>query len=83
MRHLIGQFIAGLIVGAVAKLLTPGKGPGGWIVTSLLGIAGAFVGSWIGQQAGLYHAGETTGFVGSVLGAMLLLFVWKKLFGGE
>lgn len=61
--------LIGLIVGAVAKFLMPGRDPGGFIITILLGIAGAFVGTWLGQMLGLYAAGAQAGFIASVLGA--------------
>lgn len=73
--------LIGLIVGAVAKFLMPGKDPGGFIITILLGIAGAFVGTWLGQVLGLYAAGAQAGFIASVIGAMLLLFVYRLIMG--
>ncbi len=75
---LLWTCIIGLVVGAVAKLLMPGKDPGGWIVTAVLGIAGSFVGSFLGKALGLYAQGETAGFIMSVIGAMLLLFLYRK-----
>lgn len=69
----------GLIIGAVAKFLMPGKDPGGWIITILLGIAGSAVANWLGGQMGIYQPGEAAGFVASVLGAMLLLFLYRLL----
>ena len=78
---LIYTLVIGLIVGAVAKFFMPGKDPGGWIITILLGIAGAFVGSWLGQTLGWYQAGEPVGFIVSVLGAMLLLFLYRMFSG--
>lgn len=78
---LIYTLCIGLIVGAVAKFLMPGKDPGGWIITILLGIAGAFVGGWLGQTLGLYQAGEPVGFIVSVLGAMLLLLIYRMVSG--
>jgi uncharacterized membrane protein YeaQ/YmgE (transglycosylase-associated protein family) len=74
---IISAIIIGLIVGAIAKLLMPGRDPGGWIVTILLGIAGAFVGTYLGQALHLYNAGEPAGFIGSVIGAMILLFLYR------
>lgn len=68
--------LIGLVVGAVAKLLMPGKDPGGFIVTILLGIAGSFVGTWIGRAVGWYQEGQSAGFIVSVLGALLLLAVY-------
>jgi uncharacterized membrane protein YeaQ/YmgE (transglycosylase-associated protein family) len=80
MGALIATLIVGLIVGAVAKLLMPGKDPGGCIVTILLGIAGAFVAGYLGQVIGWYQPGEPVGFIASVVGAMLLLLLYRLLF---
>lgn len=71
--------LIGLLAGAVAKLLMPGKDPGGIIITMLLGIAGAFVGMYLGQMLGLYQAGESAGFIASVIGAVLLLFLYRMV----
>jgi len=76
---LLMTIIIGLVVGAIAKLLMPGKDPGGFIVTMLLGIAGAFVARLVGQSLGLYAEGEPVGFIASVLGAILLLVVYRLL----
>ena len=73
--------IIGLIAGAVAKFLMPGRDPGGFIITILLGIAGAFVGTWIGQAVGWYPPGAQAGFIASVIGAMLLLFLYRMFTG--
>ena len=72
--------LIGLVIGAIAKLLMPGKDPGGCIVTMLLGIAGAFVASYLGQAVGWYRPGEPAGFIGSVVGAILLLLLYRFLF---
>lgn len=72
--ELIGTLIFGLIVGAIAKLLMPGNDPGGWIITILLGIAGSFVGSYIAGMLGMVGP---VGWIGSILGAMLLLFIYR------
>ena len=77
---IIYSLIIGLIVGAVAKFFMPGKDPGGCLITSLLGIVGGATGSYIGQSLGLYRIGEPAGFIGAVLGAMLLLLVYRLLF---
>lgn len=74
---MIMAIIVGLIVGAVAKFLMPGKDPGGWIITCVLGVAGAAVANYIGSSAGYYGPSEPTGFIASVLGAMLLLFLYR------
>ncbi len=66
--------LIGLVVGAIAKILMPGKDPGGWIITALLGIAGSWVGDYIGRAMGMAGGG---GWIGSILGAMLLLFVYR------
>jgi uncharacterized membrane protein YeaQ/YmgE (transglycosylase-associated protein family) len=73
---IIVTLIVGLIVGAIAKFLMPGNDPGGWIMTIVLGIAGSFVGNFI---AGALGMAEPVGWIGSVLGAMLLLFVYRML----
>jgi len=77
MLHFIWQIIIGLIVGVVAKFLMPGKDPGGFIITVLLGIAGAVVATYIGQALGWYAEGGGAGFIMSVVGAMLLLFIYR------
>jgi uncharacterized membrane protein YeaQ/YmgE (transglycosylase-associated protein family) len=73
----IGTIIIGLLAGIVAKLLMPGKDPGGFIITILLGIAGAFVATYLGEAVGWYRAGEQAGFLGAVVGAILLLIVYR------
>jgi uncharacterized membrane protein YeaQ/YmgE (transglycosylase-associated protein family) len=67
-------------VGAVAKLLMPGRDPGGFIITILLGIAGAFVANYLGQAIGWYKAGESAGFIASVVGAIILLLLYRFIF---
>lgn len=83
MFSLIGTIIIGLIVGVVAKLLMPGKDPGGFIVTILLGIAGSFVASYLGRMIGWYKEGQSAGFIMSVLGAILLLFAYRLFTKGK
>ena len=80
MGHLLWVCIIGLIVGVVAKFLMPGRDPGGFIITILLGIAGSFVGTWIGRALGFYQEGAAAGFIMSVVGAMILLFVYHLIF---
>jgi uncharacterized membrane protein YeaQ/YmgE (transglycosylase-associated protein family) len=77
MFSFIGTLIIGLIVGAVAKLLMPGKDPGGFIITILLGVAGSFVAGYLGRMLGWYQEGQSAGFIMSVLGAILLLFLYR------
>lgn len=74
---IIYTIIIGLIVGAIAKFLMSGKDPGGWIITILLGLAGSFIGSFLGQTLGLYEQGEPAGFIGSIVGAMILLAIYR------
>lgn len=77
---IIWTIIIGFIAGVVAKFLMPGKNePSGFILTTLLGIVGAFVASYLGQVIGLYEAGEGAGFIGAVLGSMIVLFGWGAL----
>ena len=76
---LIAILVVGLIVGAIAKLLVPGRDPGGWIVTILLGIAGALVGTWLGRTLGLYSSGQGAGWIASIIGAVLLLLVYRAI----
>ncbi len=76
---IIWALIIGLIVGAVAKLLMPGKDPGGWMITALLGIAGSFVGSYLGRMLGFYSEGQAAGFIMSVIGAIILLAIYRML----
>lgn len=79
MFGILGWIVFGLIVGIIAKLVMPGRDPGGFIVTALLGIAGALLGGFIGRFAGLYGPGDAAGFIMSTLGAVALLFVYRKL----
>ena len=78
---MIWSLLVGLIIGAVAKMLMPGKDPGGFIVTMLLGVAGAFVANFIGMQLGWYREGEAAGFIASVVGAIALLAVYRAYTG--
>lgn len=76
---IIGTFFVGLIVGALARLVMPGEQKMGWILTALLGIAGSFIAGYVGQAMGWYHAGQGAGWIASVLGAVVLLFVVQKI----
>jgi uncharacterized membrane protein YeaQ/YmgE (transglycosylase-associated protein family) len=73
MLHIIGTIVIGFLAGVVAKLLMPGRDPGGFIVTTALGIVGAFVATYLGQAIGWYGADEGAGFIGAVVGAVILL----------
>jgi uncharacterized membrane protein YeaQ/YmgE (transglycosylase-associated protein family) len=76
MLHIIGTIIIGFLAGVVAKLLMPGRDPGGFIITTVLGIVGAFVATYLGQAIGWYQADEGAGFIGAVVGAVILLAVY-------
>ncbi|HMD41525.1 MAG TPA: GlsB/YeaQ/YmgE family stress response membrane protein [Candidatus Acidoferrum sp.] len=82
MFSLIGTLIIGLIVGAVAKFFMPGKDPSGCLITILIGIAGSFIAGYLGRMLGWYQEGQSAGFIMSVLGAILLLFLYR-LFTGK
>ena len=79
--HLVWTFLIGLVAGAVAKLLMPGRDPGGWIITALLGIAGAFVATFLGKALGWYEPGQQAGFLGAVIGAFALLGIYRLVKG--
>ena len=76
---LIGTIIIGFLAGLVAKFLHPGRDPGGFILTTLLGIVGAVVATYLGQAIGWYRAGEGAGFLGAVLGAVIVLAVYTAM----
>jgi len=79
MFGVLGWILFGLVVGIIAKLLMPGRDPGGFIITALLGIAGAVLGGFVGRALGFYQAGEAAGFLMSTLGAVILLFIYHKM----
>jgi uncharacterized membrane protein YeaQ/YmgE (transglycosylase-associated protein family) len=83
MFGVLGWSVFGLIVGVIAKLLMPGRDPGGFIVTILLGIAGALLGGWMGRAMGLYTEGESAGFFMALLGSILLLLLYRFAFRGR
>jgi uncharacterized membrane protein YeaQ/YmgE (transglycosylase-associated protein family) len=75
---LLWTIIIGFVVGVLAKFLHPGRDNMGFIMTTLLGIAGAFVATFIGQATGMYEAGQGAGFIGATIGAILILFVYGR-----
>ena len=79
MLGVLGWILFGLVVGIVAKLLMPGRDPGGFIVTTVLGIVGAVVGGFLGRTLGLYGPGEPAGFLMATLGAVVLLFLYRMI----
>ena len=76
---LVGTIVVGLIVGALARFLLPGDQKMGWIMTILLGIGGSMAAGFVGQALGWYRAGQGAGWIASVVGALVLLFVVQKL----
>ncbi len=76
MFSLIGTIIIGFVVGLIARAIKPGNDKLGLIMTSILGIAGAFLANFVGQKMGWYGAGEAAGWIASVVGAMILLFIY-------
>lgn len=81
MFGVLGWIVFGLIVGAVAKLLMPGRDPGGFIITILLGIAGAVLGGFLGRALGWYGEGDAAGFLMSLVGAVVLLAIYRMAMG--
>lgn len=74
---IIWTIIIGFVAGVIAKLVTPGSNePSGFILTTILGIVGAFVASWLGQALGWYGPGEGAGLIGAVVGAIIVLLIW-------
>ncbi len=76
MMSILGTLFIGLIAGFIARAIKPGNDSMGWIMTALLGVAGSFVAGYLGSAIGLYQQGEPVGFIASVVGAILLLFVY-------
>lgn len=79
MMNILGTILIGFIAGLVARAIKPGKDALGWIMTILLGIGGSLLATWGGQALGLYQAGQTAGFIGAVVGAVVLLVIWGAL----
>jgi len=79
--EILWTIIIGFLAGIVAKFLMPGRDPGGFIITTLLGIAGAFVATYLGQAVGWYRAGDGAGFIGAVVGAIVILAIYRMVVG--
>ncbi len=77
--HIAMFIVFGLVVGAIARMLVPGREPGGWVVSMAIGILGSMIGAFVGQAVGIYRVGETAGFIMSVLGAMVVVAVYQIL----
>jgi uncharacterized membrane protein YeaQ/YmgE (transglycosylase-associated protein family) len=77
---IIWTIVIGFVAGIIARLLSPGpNNPAGFILTTLLGIAGAFIATWIGQAIGWYRADQGAGLIGATVGALIVLFIWNRL----
>ena len=79
MLELLWIVIIGLVVGALAKFFMPGPDPGGFLVTALLGMGGALVATYLGRFLGLYGPGQGAGFIASIIGAIVILFIYRKV----
>ena len=83
MFGFIWAIIIGFLAGLIAKFIMPGRDPGGFIVTTLLGIAGALVATWLGHSLGWYGPGQGAQFIGSIVGAVIILFVYRLFVGRQ
>jgi uncharacterized membrane protein YeaQ/YmgE (transglycosylase-associated protein family) len=77
--HILITLIVGLVVGALAKLAMPGKDPGGIVITALLGVAGSFIAGALGHSLGWYEIGEGPGLIASIIGAVILLAIYRMV----
>ena len=77
--HIIWTILVGLVVGIIAKFIYPGRENMGWIMTIILGIAGAFVATYLGKLVGIYQPGQAAGFLGAIVGALILLFLYHLI----
>ena len=78
---IIGWVLFGLVVGVIGKLLMPGRDPGGFVVTILLGIAGALLGGFLGRALGLYREGDPVGYIMAIIGSIILLVIYRFAVG--
>ena len=79
----IGAIVIGFIVGIIARIVTPGPGPRGFVLTTVLGIVGALLATFLGQAVHIYQPGEPAGFLGAIVGAIIVLLVWRQLARGR
>ena len=77
--EILGAIIIGFIVGIIARIVTPGPGPRGFILTTVLGVVGALVATFLGQAVHIYQAGQPAGFFGAIVGAVIVLLVWRQI----
>ena len=80
---IIWTIIIGLIVGIIAKFLMPGRDPGGFVITAIIGIVGSVIATFIGRTMGFYQVGESAGFIAAVLGAIILLAIYRMVVGKQ
>jgi uncharacterized membrane protein YeaQ/YmgE (transglycosylase-associated protein family) len=76
---LIGTILIGFVVGLIAKMLMPGRDPGGFIVTTIIGIAGSLLATFLGRTLGWYQVGQSAGFIAALIGAILLLVIYRMV----
>lgn len=81
--HILWFLLFGLVVGSLARFIVPGREPGGWVISMMIGVGGAIVGGYFGRVVGLYREGEPAGFVMSLLAAISMVVVYKALIGGR
>ncbi|OGQ05000.1 MAG: transglycosylase [Deltaproteobacteria bacterium RBG_19FT_COMBO_46_12] len=77
--HILWTILIGLVAGTIAKLIMPGKDPGGFIITILLGIAGSLIATYFGHLIGWYQAGQSAGFIGAIVGSILILLIYRLI----
>ncbi len=77
--HILWTILIGLVAGAIAKFIMPGKDPGGFIITILIGIAGALIATYLGHLIGWYQAGQSAGFIGAIVGSILILLIYRLI----
>jgi len=77
--HILWTILIGLVAGIIAKLIMPGKDPGGFIITILLGIAGSLIATYFGHLIGWYQAGQSAGFIGAIVGSILILLIYRLI----
>ena len=78
---ILWTIIIGLVVGIVAKFLMPGRDPGGFVITAVIGIVGSIIATYLGQALGFYQSGQSAGFIAAVLGSIILLFLYRMVTG--
>jgi uncharacterized membrane protein YeaQ/YmgE (transglycosylase-associated protein family) len=77
--HALAFLLFGLVIGAIARLIVPGREPGGWVISMLLGVGGAFLGGFLGRAIGLYQDGQPAGWIMSLIGAVVLVAIYHAI----